>query len=66
MTKKNKKISPVRQDTRETREEMRSYVKENMLIIDVCEKVEGTIRAKGGKPSFPCNVSINEVTAHYT
>jgi len=51
---------------RETREEMRSYVKENMRIIDICEKVEATIRAKGGKPAFPCNVSINEVTAHYT
>jgi methionyl aminopeptidase len=51
---------------RETREEMRSQVKENMPVIDVCEKVEGTIRAKGGKPAFPCNVSINEVAAHYT
>ncbi len=51
---------------RETREEMRSYVKENMPVIDICEKVEGTIRTKGGKPAFPCNVSINEVTAHYT
>jgi methionyl aminopeptidase len=51
---------------RETREEMRTIVKENMLIIDVCEKTEGLIRAKGGKPAFPCNVSINEVAAHYT
>jgi methionyl aminopeptidase len=51
---------------RETREEMKTYVKENMLIIDVCEKTEGLIRAKGGKPAFPCNVSINEVAAHYT
>ncbi len=51
---------------RETREEMRSYVCENMPIIDVCEKAENTIRAKGGKPAFPCNVSINEITAHYT
>jgi methionyl aminopeptidase len=51
---------------RETREEMRTYVKEGMPIIDVCEKVEGLIRAKGGKPAFPCNVSINEVAAHYT
>jgi methionyl aminopeptidase len=51
---------------RETREEMRTYVKENIAIIDVCEKVEGLIRAKGGKPAFPCNVSINEVAAHYT
>jgi len=51
---------------RETREEMRTQVKESMPIIDVCEKVEGLIRSKGGKPAFPCNVSINEITAHYT
>jgi len=51
---------------RETREEMRGFVKENMLVIDICEKVEGLISAKGGKPAFPCNVSINEVAAHYT
>jgi methionyl aminopeptidase len=51
---------------RETREEMRSRVHENMPIIDVCEKAEGLIRKKGGKPAFPCNVSINEVAAHYT
>ena len=37
-----------------------------MPIIEVCEKAEGLIRQKGGKPAFPCNVSINEVTAHYT
>jgi methionyl aminopeptidase len=50
----------------ETREEMKTNVKENMLLIDVCEKTEALIRAKGGKPAFPCNVSINEVAAHYT
>ena len=51
---------------RETREEMKSQVRENMPVINVCEKVEGLIRSKGGKPAFPCNVSINEVAAHYT
>jgi methionyl aminopeptidase len=51
---------------RETREEMKSQVRENMPVIDLCEKVEGLIRSKGGKPAFPCNVSINEVAAHYT
>ncbi len=51
---------------RETREEMKSFVKEYMPIIDVCEKAEGLIRQKGGLPAFPCNVSINEVAAHYT
>jgi len=51
---------------RETREEMRHFVRESMSILEVCEKAENLIREKGGKPAFPCNVSINEVAAHYT
>ena len=51
---------------RETREEMKRFVKENMPIIEVCEQAEKIIREKGGKPAFPCNVSVNEVAAHYT
>ena len=51
---------------RETREEMKLFVRENIPIIQVCEKAEALIREKGGKPAFPCNVSINEIAAHYT
>jgi len=51
---------------RETREEMKNFVREDMPIIDICEKAERLIREKGGKPAFPCNVSINEIAAHYT
>lgn len=51
---------------RETREETRRFVRESMPIIEVCEKAEKLIRDKGAKPAFPCNVSINEVAAHYT
>ena len=51
---------------REIREEMRRTVREGMPIIDICEKVESLTREKGGKPAFPCNVSVNEVAAHYT
>ena len=51
---------------RETREEIKSFVHEEMPIIEVCEKAENLIRKKGGKPAFPCNVSINEIAAHYT
>lgn len=51
---------------REVREEMRRTVREGMPIIDLCEKVESLIRKKGGKPAFPCNVSVNEIAAHYT
>lgn len=51
---------------RETREEIKDFVREGMPIIEICEKAEGLIRKKGGKPAFPCNVSVNEVAAHYT
>ena len=51
---------------RETREEIKKYVHEGMLVIEICEKAENLIRKKGGTPAFPCNVSINEIAAHYT
>jgi methionyl aminopeptidase len=51
---------------KEVRLETRRTVREGMPIIDICEKVEGLTREKGGKPAFPCNVSVNEVAAHYT
>ncbi len=50
----------------EVREEFKRTLREGMPIIDVCEKVESMIRREGGKPAFPCNVSVNEVAAHYT
>ena len=33
---------------------------------EICEAVESYIRELGGKPAFPCNLSINDVAAHYT
>lgn len=51
---------------RETREIMRNFVREGMPLIEVCEKAEKTLIEKGAKPAFPCNISINEIAAHYT
>lgn len=51
---------------REVREHVRGAVKEGTPIIDVCEEVEELVRHKGAKPAFPCNVSVNEIAAHYT
>jgi len=51
---------------REVREDMMQFVREGVPMIDVCERAEGLIRQKGGQPAFPCNVSVNEVAAHYT
>jgi len=50
----------------EVREKARKTVHEGMPIIDLCEKVEALIRERGGQPAFPCNVSVNEIAAHYT
>jgi len=48
------------------REQTKYMVAEGVSIIHVCEKAEALIRKKGGKPAFPCNVSVNEIAAHYT
>ncbi|MCX8171445.1 MAG: type II methionyl aminopeptidase, partial [Candidatus Bathyarchaeota archaeon] len=48
------------------REDVKRAVREGMLLLEVCEMVEEEIRRLGGKPAFPCNISVNEVAAHYT
>lgn len=41
-------------------------VKEDVLAIDVAEKIENKIKELGGGIAFPVNISINENAAHYT
>ena len=41
-------------------------VKEGVKLFDVAEEVEGYIKSHGCKLAFPCNISINEIAAHYT
>jgi len=48
------------------REDTKRIVKEGMPLIEICEIVEDKIRSLGGEPAFPCNISINEIAAHYT
>jgi methionyl aminopeptidase len=48
------------------REEIRRITKEGMRLIDICTKVEQLIKNMDGNLAFPCNISINEVAAHYT
>ncbi len=42
------------------------HIEADMKISDMVEFVEGNITEMGGNPAFPCNISINEITAHYT
>ncbi len=51
---------------REVRQELKRFVREGQPLVDVCKNAEKLIGEKGGKPAFPCNVSIDEVAAHFT
>lgn len=42
------------------------FVEAEMKVLDLVEFVEKNIMEMGGMPAFPCNVSINEITAHYS
>lgn len=48
------------------REEASKMIKEGTLVLDLVEFVESEIKKQGAGIAFPCNVSINEVAAHYT
>ncbi|MCS7141948.1 MAG: type II methionyl aminopeptidase [Candidatus Nitrosocaldus sp.] len=50
----------------EVREHMRKRYHVGRTLLEICEEAESMIRARGGEPAFPCNVSLNEVAAHYT
>jgi len=41
-------------------------VGEGVKLYDVAQEVEGYIRSKGCGLAFPCNISINQIAAHYT
>ncbi|MGV9102573.1 MAG: M24 family metallopeptidase, partial [Candidatus Thorarchaeota archaeon] len=48
------------------RDETAEKLEPGMEILEVCEYAESRITELGGKPAFPCNVSINHIAAHYT
>ena len=48
------------------RDEASKMIKEGTLVIDLVEYVESEILKSGAEIAFPCNVSLNEVAAHYT
>ncbi|XRP97150.1 type II methionyl aminopeptidase [Methanocaldococcus sp. 16A] len=48
------------------REEATKLIKPGVKLLEVAEFVENRIRELGGEPAFPCNISINEIAAHYT
>ncbi|MDR2874018.1 MAG: type II methionyl aminopeptidase [Methanobrevibacter sp.] len=57
--KSGKIVSKVRDDASK-------LIKDGLAIIDLVEFVESEIIKAGAGIAFPCNVSVNEITAHYT
>ena len=43
-----------------------SMVAKGVRYFDVAEEVENYIRKNGCKLAFPCNISVNDIAAHYT
>jgi len=48
------------------RNEAVRLIKDELLILELVEFVESEILKAGAGIAFPCNVSVNEITAHYT
>lgn len=48
------------------RDEASKMIKDGTLVIDLVNYVESEILKSGAEIAFPCNVSINEIAAHYT
>ncbi|ASJ12089.1 type II methionyl aminopeptidase [Thermococcus thioreducens] len=51
---------------RRVKKEVSDMIKPGVKLYDIAEFVERRIVELGGKPAFPCNLSINEIAAHYT
>lgn len=50
----------------EVRETARNTNYVGRRLLDICNALENMIKALGGLPAFPVNVSLNEIAAHYT
>ncbi|WP_455369162.1 type II methionyl aminopeptidase [[Eubacterium] cellulosolvens] len=48
------------------KEEARKIVDIDVPLVDICDRLELLAFELGGKPAFPVNIGVNEVTAHFT
>jgi len=44
----------------------KDFIKPEMKLLDIANKIDAKILELGGKPAFPVNLSVNEVAAHAT
>ncbi|NPA47536.1 MAG: type II methionyl aminopeptidase [Thermococci archaeon] len=51
---------------KKVKKEVEPMIRPGVKLYDIAEFVESTIVKLGGRPAFPCNLSVNERAAHYT
>ncbi|MBA7660243.1 Methionine aminopeptidase 1 [subsurface metagenome] len=61
-----KKILEAGKIASEVRKYARTIVKKDVSLLEIAEKIEAKIEELGGKPAFPVNLSIDNISAHYT
>jgi len=52
--------------SKEAKERAMDLVQEGALLLDVAEDIEGLMRKRGLRPSFPTCISIDNIAAHYS
>lgn len=52
--------------SKQVKKEVLERIKPGMRILELAEFIEKRILELGGKPAFPVNIGINDITAHYT
>ena len=50
---------------KEVRDYAREIVKPGMILLEIAKKIEDKIYSLNASPSFPVNLSIDEIDAHY-
>jgi methionyl aminopeptidase len=50
----------------EVRKYAKTIIKKDVPLLKIAEKIEAKIEELGGKPAFPVNLSIDNISAHYT
>ncbi|MEN7982273.1 MAG: type II methionyl aminopeptidase [Nanoarchaeota archaeon] len=61
-----KKILKAGKIAKQVREYITPLIKKNVSLLEIANKIEDKIIELGGKPAFPTNLSINNITAHST
>ncbi len=63
---KKEKILRAGRIASEVRKYAKTIIKKDVPLLEIAEKIEAKIEELGGKPAFPVNLSIDNISAHYT